>query len=39
MRCYTVECEKMPETFTWVSDEQLQGEIGLPTAFRQFIES
>jgi A/G-specific adenine glycosylase len=39
MRCYTVECEKMPETFTWVSDEQLEGEIGLPTAFRQFIET
>ena len=26
MRCYTVECEKMPETFTWVSDEQLESE-------------
>ena len=39
LRCYTVECEKMPETFTWVTDEQLQGEIGLPTAFRQFIET
>ncbi len=38
LRCYTVECEKMPETFTWVSDGQLKGEIGLPTAFRQFIE-
>ena len=38
LRCYTVECEKMPETFTWVSDEQLRDEIGLPTAFRQFIE-
>ena len=38
LRCYTVECEKMPEAFTWVSDEQLEGEIGLPTAFRQFIE-
>ena len=36
LRCYTVECGQMPEGFTWVTDQQLHGEVSLPTAFRQF---
>ena len=38
MRCYRVECTGTPDAFTWVTDEELRGEVGLPTAFRQFLE-
>ena len=31
-------CGARPDAFHWVTDQQLQGEIGLPTAFRQFSE-
>lgn len=31
-------CQAMPERFRWVDPAQLQDEVGLPTAFRQFSD-
>ena len=38
MRCYTLSCENAAPGFTWVTPEQLHGEVSLPTAFRQFLD-
>lgn len=38
MRCYTLSCEHAAPQFTWVTPEQLRGEVSLPTAFRQFLD-
>ena len=38
MRCYTLSCEHAATQFTWVTPEQLRGEVSLPTAFRQFLD-
>ena len=42
MSCYRVECSadslhSANREWVWVSQEQLQGEIALPTAFRKFV--
>ena len=34
LRCYTIECAASPDLFRWVTWEELQTEIALPTAFR-----
>ncbi len=39
MTCYELPCRKMPDTFTWVGQAQLDAEIALPTAFRIFSEA
>ena len=39
MRCYAIACAGTPDGFVWADGAQLAGEIALPTAFRQFIES
>lgn len=36
MNCYYIQCSEMPEQFTWVTKEELQSTIALPTAFRIF---
>ena len=38
MRCYTLWCTNAAPQFTWVTPEQLRGEVSLPTAFRQFLD-
>ena len=38
MRCYTLTCAHAAPQFTWVTAEQLHGEVSLPTAFRQFLD-
>ena len=38
MRCYTLSCEHAAPQFTWVTPDQLRGEVSLPTAFRQFLD-
>ena len=37
LRCYYVECRKMPPQFTWATVEKLKNDIALPTAFRMFF--
>ena len=37
LRCYYISCRAEPEQFTWVSPEQMDREIALPTAFRMFL--
>ena len=38
LRCYYITCREKPEQFTWVSPEQMDKEIALPTAFRMFLQ-
>lgn len=38
MVCYCFACTSTNDMFTWVTREQLQTEIALPTAFRKFCE-
>lgn len=38
MICYYLQCEVEDERFVWVSSEQLEKEIALPTAFRIFYQ-
>ena len=37
LRCYYITCRAEPERFLWVSPEQMDREIALPTAFRMFL--
>ncbi len=37
LRCYYITCREEPDQFTWVSPEQMEKEIALPTAFRMFL--
>ena len=37
LRCYYITCREEPARFTWVSPEQMEKEIALPTAFRMFL--
>ncbi len=37
MRCYALACAQAPDCFTWVTPDELRGEVSLPTAFRQFL--
>ena len=37
LRCYYIECRKMPTEFTWADIAMLKNEIALPTAFRMFF--
>lgn len=37
MCCYTVECEEASPAFTWVSAEELENTVSLPTAFRKML--
>lgn len=39
MVCYYIQCGEMPEIFTWVTRENLQSTIALPTAFRIFRDA
>ena len=38
MLCYRFSCDAMPETFVWADGQRLETELGLPTAFRQFLD-
>ncbi len=38
MRCYAMTVRSGGEGFTWVSEENVERERALPTAFRQFWE-
>ena len=38
LRCYYIACRAEPSRFTWVSPEQMDREIALPTAFRMFLQ-
>ena len=38
IRCYTLSCDSTSDLFTWVSDQQLDDEIPLPTAFRKLLK-
>ncbi|MBQ2967035.1 MAG: A/G-specific adenine glycosylase [Clostridia bacterium] len=35
---YTLLCRKMPDTFQWADEQEIESTYALPTAFRQFIE-
>ncbi len=37
MVCYEMQCGEMTPRFTWVTPEELEANIPLPTAFRQFL--
>ena len=37
MRCFSVSCGSMPPDFAWVSDEELDEAVSLPTAFRKAL--
>ncbi len=37
MTCYHIICAHAAAGFTWASAQQLEGEIALPSAFRQFL--
>ena len=37
LRCYYITCREESAQFTWVSPEQMEKEIALPTAFRMFL--
>lgn len=39
MRCYYIRCQAEAEQFTWISKKDLEQEIALPTAFKQFFGS
>ena len=34
MRCYAISCAAQPPLFRWATEEELRGELALPTAFR-----
>ncbi len=36
LRAYRIDCQKKPSGFVWLTRQQIQKEIALPTAFRQF---
>lgn len=36
LRCYYITCRKAPDAFVWATQEMLDREIALPTAFRMF---
>lgn len=40
MKCYVVQCDSMESStgFTWVTREQLEGDIALPTAFKKVYD-
>jgi len=38
MRGYYLACAAMPERFRWVTREELESRVALPTAYRQFWE-
>lgn len=37
MKCYHVNCTKMPEIFAWANIPQIKAQYALPTAFRKFL--
>ncbi len=39
MRCYYIPCKKMPSSFVWAKEEDLETAFPLPTAFRMFLET
>lgn len=39
MNCYYIQCSGMPDDFTWVTEEELDSTIALPTAFRMFRDA
>ena len=39
MRCWRLRCAAAPESFTWVTAEELERDYALPTAFRQFWDA
>jgi len=39
LRGYTISCAAMPEQFSWATEEELERDYALPTAFRQFRSS
>ena len=36
LRCYYLTCRSAPEGYTWAAREQVDRELALPTAFKQF---
>jgi len=38
MTGYMIECGAMPEKFRWASRPEVEREVSLPTAFRQFLD-
>ncbi len=39
MTGYRIECGEMPENFRWAMADEVEREISLPTAFRQFLDT
>ena len=39
MRCYFFDCREAATPFVWVSDEELETSMALPTAFRKCLET
>ena len=39
MKCFRFSCEKMPEHFTWATQDMLTNAIALPTAFRKCLDN
>lgn len=37
MKCFYIQCEAEPEQFNWISRDEINEKIALPTAFRQFV--
>ena len=37
MNCYHIVCKEINDTFEWVSEEELNNEVPLPTAFRKCL--